>query len=166
MLKDLADATDWASLLTEPMAVLGPYGKRPPPLSSFAPHSLRQDFNLLALAGQFQDLPEQPPSTWVLDGVAKAYAVFEFHEVKDCSIIGAPQAAQTDDSMHGKPAGERGTPKLEVTDQVFLALPNKKLYWKSFTFQSRFLTINLLCSSVSLYVGRQAWRQYGWPQHA
>jgi hypothetical protein len=164
----MAETKDWASLLTQPMSVLGPYKGKAPSLSSFAPHSLRFDHDLLALAGQFMELPEGAPSTWGSGSNVRAYAVFEFHEIKNCTISGSPKAARDDDSMHGQPVGEVGACSLANTNEVFLTIAesNRRLYWKSFTFESKHLQISLLASSVSLYVGRQAGRQYGWPQHA
>lgn len=164
----MAENKDWASLLTEPMSVLGAYKGKAPSLSSFAPHSLRFDHEVLALAGQFMELPQTPPPSWGQGTNVKAYAVFEFHEIKNCTVSGSPKPGRDDDSMHGRPVGETGACSLSDTDEVYLTIPesNKQLYWKSFAFQSESLQISLLAGSVSLYVGRQAWRQYGWSQRA
>lgn len=155
----------WTSLLTEPKAVLGPYAGSPPGLNSFAPHSLRSDYNHVALAGQFLDLPPNPPERWRYGDAFRAYAVFEFLGTRNLRCAGVPSRGKEDDSLHFVPVGELADCALKEIDEIWFENPEKgiKLKWRSFSIIQSGFSLHLEAESVTLYVGRQAIRQYGWP---
>ena len=156
----------WTDLLTEPKTVLGPYAGQPPDLTSFAPHSWRADFNHVAVAGQFLQCPQKPPERWLSDGKCRAYCVFEFLEVRMLRCVGTPIRASDDDSMHLVPVGKPANCKLDELDEVCFEnhRPGIALKWKRFSLNQLGFNLELEASFVMLYVGRQAIRQYGWPE--
>ena len=153
----------WSDLIDEPLAVVGPYAGETPPLSSFAPHSFRADFDVFALAGQFLELPANPPGSWNYDGTFRAYALFEF-EAKDLNIAGELPRGNEDDALHGRPVGEVGRCMLRETETAFLTFPDDRrpLYWKHFSLEIPGFRLSLLAGSIRLYLGRRAMQQYGW----
>jgi hypothetical protein len=155
----------WSSLLTEPKAVLGPYAGTAPELNSFVPHSWRCDFDEVSIAGQFLELPLKPPEKWMYSKNHRAYAVFVFSGVRALQSSGLLAADEEDDLMHGEPVGVPGVCELKELAKVSSATAESgnKYSWRSFYLtQSRF-SIRLEAQHVTLYVGRQASRQYGWP---
>ena len=157
---------DWARLLSEPMTILGPYAGEPPSLNTFAPHSWRTDFGHVALAGQFLQLPKKPSGKWFYEKTYRAYAVFEFLEVRSLSCSGVPASSDEDDSMHGVPVGQAAECSLIEMNDVAFENPELgiQLKWKAFTLRQASFSLQIEASTVTLYVGQQASRQYGWPQ--
>jgi hypothetical protein len=162
------EGSDWVWLLTEPKAVLGPYHGKAPSEQSFAAHSFRCDFDWFALAGQFLELPDSPPSSWAHERGFRADAVFEFLEVRRLEIRGRLQADSGDDSIHGWPVGRVGVFSLTEADDVFLAgtagTPPRK--WKRFSYESGPFNLLLEAAFVEVYPGRRARAQYGWKSDA
>jgi len=156
----------WPKLLSEPMAILGPYAGEPPSLSSFAPHSWRSDFGHVSLAGQFLELPQKPAERWLYGETYRAYAVLEFLGVRSLSCTGSPAPSDEDDSMHGVPVGKVAECALTELNDVTFENPELgiQLKWKAFSLRQATFNLQLEASTVMLYLGRQASRQYGWPQ--
>jgi hypothetical protein len=158
----------WSSLLTEPMAVLGPYAGTAPSLDSFAPHSWRSDFNQVSVAGQFLELPLRPPEKWSYSGTNRAYAVFQFLGVRMLECTGAPTPGEQDDSMHHVPVGTSGRCELQESSEIWFNNPDNgvRIAWRRFSLVKPEFTLRLEAQNVMLYLGRQAARQYGWPSEA
>jgi len=158
----------WLSLLVEAATILGAYRGCPPELSSFAAHGVRVELGHVALAGQFLELPSPVPTSWQHDGRAVAYAVFEFTDVRRLEQQGIFQASPTDDSLHHRPVGLAGECAIEQLPDVYLVVPGRTvpLHWKQFRFKSAGTSLLVEAGHVHLYVGRQAFRQWGWPSGA
>jgi hypothetical protein len=158
----------WTTLLTEPMAVLGPYAGNAPSLNSFAPHSWRSDFNHVSVAGQFFDLPRKPPERWLYSGTHRAFAVFEFLGVRKLECTGTPTPSDQDDSMHLVPVGVPALCELTESKEVWFENPDSglKVNWRIFRLVHSDFALRLEAQNVMLYLGRQAVRQYGWPSEA
>jgi hypothetical protein len=114
----------WHTLLSEPMAVVGPYRGSPPRLSSFAAHALRIDVDVVCLAGQFFDLPTQVPQKWLVGTRATAYAVFQFLPVRRCELVGTLAPVPEDDSPHQRPVGRHGQCDLLPLQDTFFHNPD------------------------------------------
>jgi len=155
---------DWPRLLSESMSVLGPYAGEPPPLNTFAPHSWRSDFGHVALAGQFLQLPKNPSGKWLYGETYRAYAVFEFSEVRSLSSSGVPVASSEDDSIHGVPVGKVAECSLIELNDVVFENPElgTKLKWKAFTLRQPTFSLQIEATTVTLYLGQHASHQYGW----
>ncbi len=143
--------------------ILGPYGGEAPSLLTFAPHAWRAQFCHVAVAGQFMQLPHKVPPSWGPPGQARAYAVFEFSEVRRLKVDGFLSASEEDDSMHGKPCGVAGDCSLIGLPNVFFENPDNGvvLPLKRFNFSQASFSISLEAGSVMLYCGRRASSQFG-----
>ncbi|GAB3554079.1 hypothetical protein GCM10027343_41720 [Noviherbaspirillum agri] len=155
----------WADLLVEPKALLGPYQAIPPSLDSFAPHSIRMDFDNVAVAGQFMELPRNPSEKWAYGERFRAYAVFQFAEVRKVQSAGFLKPAAEDDVLHGVPVGELSQCVLEETPDVFMMIPglDRATHWRRFSIRTSTFSLELEAGTVQLFCGRQAHSQYGWP---
>lgn len=156
----------WPDLLVEPKSILGAYSGKAPALSTFAPHSFRADFNDVAVAGQFLELPSAVPHSWYSDGVPRAYAAFKFLNVRSLNIQGCLATTEADDSLHGLPVGAVGECTLQELEDVVVAGVNgeKRTYWRKFTFRSTGFLLELEASDIMLDCGTRAHRQAGWPE--
>jgi hypothetical protein len=154
----------WQSLLTEPKAVLGPYCAKAPSLNSFAPHSWRVDFNHVSVAGQFLELPLKPPDKWLYADTYRAYAVFEFSDVRKLEVVGMPNRSEQDDSLHLEAVGIASSCQLEELSEIWLDNPESgvKMAWRRFGLVQTGFSLELEAQHVMIYLGRQAIRQYGW----
>ncbi len=155
----------WWDLLSEPKALLGPYGGRPPALSSFAPHSMRADFDVVSVAGQFMVLPASPPRSWGEGGQARAHAVFQFLAVRRFECAGLLQPAASDDANHDAPVGRTAEGGLVALPEIFQAgaSPSGGVPWRRFTLRQPGFELLIEAGVVLLRVGRQARRSQGWP---
>ena len=149
---------EWTSLLTEPKSVLGPYSGSPPPLSAFAPHAWRAQFDQLAILGQFTQLPVNASASWREPWNDRADVVFEFCCTRLLRVDGSLKASERDDSLHGAPCGLPG-------DCSLIALPGFYLFdeergiaipWKRFEFQQSNFSIVLEAGHVRTYCGQRA----------
>jgi len=113
------------------------------------------------------ELPSPVPPTWQQDGRAVAYAVFEFSDVRRLEQQGVFQHAPEDDTLHHRPVGVPGECAIERLPQVYLVLeePRAPLHWKQFRFASTSTSLLVEAGHIHLYVGRQAFRQFGWPEY-
>lgn len=154
----------WHAII-DAKALMGAYHGKPPRLSSFAPHGARCELGQIALAGQFMDLPSPAPPTWEEDGVVSAYAVFSFAAVRRFEQHGTFEAAGSNDSLHYRPVGVTGECVIEHLMETFMVLEAAKdIRWKRFSFKSSGTSFCVEAGLVQLYVGRQAFRQFGWPE--
>lgn len=155
----------WTELLVEPKAILGPYQAVPPSLHSFAPHSIRMDFGNVAVAGQFMELPSNPPEKWIYGERFRSYAVFQFAEIRKVQVDGFLTPAEEDDMLHGVPVGELGECVLEETSDIFMMIPNlgRPTHWRRFSIRTSTFNLELEAGIVQLFCGRKAHSQYGWP---
>lgn len=153
--------TDWVALLNEPMAILGPYKGKPPPLATFSPHSWSASFDSVGIAGQFMQLPEQVPPSWRNSEPARADAVFRFTTVRLFHVDGVLEQSNDDDSLHGKPCGVSGQCSLTAMDDAFIDDVGHGIFrpWKQFKFVQPAFTMLLEAGDVSIVWGRQASRQ-------
>jgi hypothetical protein len=158
----------WWELLTEPKALLGPYGGRPPELGSFAPHALRADLDEISVAGQFMQLPTVLPATWGSGDQARAYAVFQFLGVRRFECEGLLQPSPRDDANHDAPVGQAAecglvdlAPGPAQGGDRQTAVP-----WRRFTLRQPGFGLVVEAMAVSLRVGQKAWRSQGWPERA
>lgn len=153
---------EWTSLLTEPKAVLGPYGGSPPPLSTFAPHAWRAQFDQLAIPGQFTQLPVNEPTSWGEPGNARADVVFEFSCTRLLRVDGFLKASESDDSLHGAPCGLPGDCSLIALPDFYLFDEERSIAipWKRFEFQQSNFSIVLEAGHVRAYCGQRAVGQF------
>lgn len=149
--------SSWPNLLVEPKAILGPYQSVAPSLASFAPHSVRIDFDNVSVAGQFFDLPKTPSEKWRYGEKVRAYAVFQFVEVGKLQMKGLLTRALGDGALHGEPEGQVGKCALEaIQDQ------NSTIEKRKFVIETSTFNLEVEASYVYLYCGRQAFSQHGW----
>jgi hypothetical protein len=153
--------TDWAALLREPKAILGPYRGKAPPLATFAPHSWSASFDSVAIAGQFMQLPEQVPQSWGISGLARADVVFHFTEVRLLHVDGVLGQSVDDDSLHGNPCGIPGQCSLTATPDAFIDDTERGVFlpWKQFKFVQPAFSFLLEAGDVSTVWGRRAVRR-------
>ena len=154
--------TMWHLLLSQPMAILGPYKEGPPSLSSFAPHAVRIENDRIVVAGQFLELPISPPESWFYGDRIRAYAVFDLVETRHIEVKGSPPLGLEDDSLHGVPVGQPATCSLIELSETFLEIPgtHKQIKWRKFHIASDQFSLQVEAGCVALYCGRQAPRQY------
>ena len=150
--------TDWAALLNEPKAILGPYKGKAPPLATFAPHSWSASSDSVAIAGQFMQLPEQIPSSWGNSQQVRADVVFHFTAVRLLHVDGVLEQSVNDDSLHGKPCGISGECSLTAMLDAFIDDVGHGVYrpWKQFKFVQPAFSVLLEAGDVSLVCGRRA----------
>jgi hypothetical protein len=155
--------TDWSALLNEPKSILGPYQGKAPRLDTFAPYAWRAQFDHVAIAGQFMQLPEQVPSSWGSPEQARAEVVFEFEDVRVLRVDGVLERSAVDDSLHGAPHGMPGQCSLNATPEPYLEVVEAgiTLPWKQFKFVQPTFSISLEAGYVSLYCGRRVSGQFG-----
>jgi hypothetical protein len=155
--------TDWTTLLDEPKAILGPYNGTAPPLTEFAPHAWRAQFNEVAIAGQFVRLPEKIPASWGPPEEARAEVVFEFCEVRLLRVDGVLEYDVIDDSMHGLPFGKLGHCSLTATTDYYIRDVERDFTrpWKQFSFTQPTFSLLLEAGGVRIYCGRRVSAQFG-----
>jgi len=163
----------WTDLLVQPKAVLGAYAGKAPSLNSFAPHSFRILSDEVALAGQFFDLPEKPPESWLYESTLpygarstyRAYCVFQFSEVRLFRATGLPTPGEEQDLMHGRAVGVPARCQLTELDDVFIndLDSGTRRNWCCFTLDQPKFQLEVEAGRVMVHVGRQALNQYGWP---
>lgn len=153
--------TDWAALLNEPKAILGPYKGKAPPLATFAPHSWTASFDSVEIAGQFTLLPEQVPPSWGNSGQPRADVVFHFNEVRLLHVDGILKRNVDDDSLHGRPSGVTGQCSLTAMPDAFIDDAGHGIFrpWKQFKFEQAAFSISLEAGDVSIVCGVRASRQ-------
>ncbi|MBQ5940468.1 hypothetical protein [Massilia sp. AB1] len=154
---------DWTALLVEPKAILGPYKGKAPPLSTFAPYAWRAQFDDVAIAGQFMQLPEQVPPSWGSRDSARAEVVFEFHDVRLFRVDGVLERSDEDDSLHGMPCGMPGQCSIEAAPEAYIDDAERGIFipWKQFSFTQKSFSLLVEAGHVSIYCGRRASGQFG-----
>lgn len=158
---------NWARLLYEPKAITGPYSGNPPPLTSFAAHSVRFNFEEVAIAGQFFVLPGEVPVRGARDTSkpVRVDAIFHFAETRNIRLSGSLPVGETDDSNHGAPVGVAGSCTLIELDEVWIAppTPRQPILWRRFALSVGQFALELDAGVVRITCGRRAWRDSGWP---
>ena len=158
--------SNWAQLLHEPKAITGVYSGNPPPLSSFAAHSVQFNFEEVALAGQFFVLPANVPARWGLDlsKPLRVDAILQFAATRNIRLSGSLPVGATDDSNHGLPVGVTGSCTLIELDEVWIAPlpPQNPFLWRHFSFRAGQFSLELDAGVVRIIFGRRAWRDNGW----
>jgi hypothetical protein len=155
--------TEWATLLSEPKAILGAYKGKAPSLATFAPHAWRAQFGEIAIAGQFMQLPEQIPSSWGVGEEARAEVVFEFHDVRLFQVDGVLEYGIKDDSLHGLPCGVPGQCSMIARHDAYIDDVERNIYipWKRFSFTQSGFSLVVESGSVLIYCGRSVSAQFG-----
>lgn len=94
----------------------------------------------------------------------RAYAVFQFAEVRKVQTAGLLRPSAENDILRGIPVGVQSRCVLEETSDVFMMNPklDKVTLWRRFSIRTSTFSLDLEAGTVHIFCGRQAQSQYGW----